>query len=154
MTRPCQSYLYVPTEIARLQNSLKHLKQTQDELHSFAREDPEDEDIKQAVDENESTMYGQDTQLKRRGLMDSARSGSQEERITMLKLALVEKGVILPSSHYTLPGERANAGLQRARGSSAPAEGSLASLMQDEEIPEPVSAPAEEEEDGGIGISL
>jgi hypothetical protein len=27
----------------------------------------------------------------------------------MLKLALVEKGVILPSSHYTLPGENADA---------------------------------------------
>lgn len=48
---------YAPTEIARLQNSLKFLKQTQEELHSFAREDPGDADIKEAVDENEGTMY-------------------------------------------------------------------------------------------------
>ncbi|VDC07321.1 unnamed protein product [Peniophora sp. CBMAI 1063] len=119
----------IADEIARLQNSLKHLKQTQDELHSFAREDPGDDDIKEAVSENETTI------------------GSQEERITMLKLALVEKGVILPSSHYTLPGERVH---DPPPPTSAPAEGSLASLMQGEEIAH--TAPMEEEEEGGISL--
>ncbi|KZV76066.1 hypothetical protein PENSPDRAFT_680521 [Peniophora sp. CONT] len=123
----------IADEIARLQNSLKHLKKTQEELHSFAREDPGDADIREAVDENETTI------------------GSQEERITMLKLALVEKGVILPSSHYTLPGERVNGRSPRTQGSSAPAEGSLASLMQ-EEMPQPTPAPVDEEEDGGISL--
>ena len=60
MTRPDVNAIQrAPTEIARLQNSLNHLKQTQDELHSFAREDPSDNDIKEAVSENETTMYAQ-----------------------------------------------------------------------------------------------
>ena len=39
-------------EIARLQNSLKHLKQTQDELRSYT-DDPE---LAQALQENEAVM--------------------------------------------------------------------------------------------------
>ena len=87
---------------------------------------------------------------KRNSLTRFACRGSQEERITMLKLALVEKGIILPSSHYTLPGESTNAPPARTQGSSAPAEGSLASLMQQEEMPQPAPAPTEEE--GGISL--
>lgn len=41
------------TEIARLQNSIAHLKRTQDELKDYA----EDPDICQAVEENDTTMH-------------------------------------------------------------------------------------------------
>ena len=62
----------------------------------------------------------------------------------MLKLALVEKGVILPSSHYTLPGERTN-GPRSSPSQSAPAEGSLASLMQEEDVQHQIEQALEKE---------
>jgi len=71
----------ITEEIARLENSLKHLKQTQDELRPYT-DDPE---LTQALRENEAVI------------------ASQEERITMLNVALIEKGVIATGSHYELP---------------------------------------------------
>lgn len=58
-------------EIARLQNSIAHLKRTQDELKDYT----EDPDVRQAVEENETTI------------------ASQDERIFMLKLALTHHGI-------------------------------------------------------------
>ncbi|KAF9247290.1 hypothetical protein BU15DRAFT_24737, partial [Melanogaster broomeanus] len=63
-------------EIARLQNSLSHLKRTQDELQEYLRElSPEEEDpeVCQAIKENEITMH--------------------DERIFILKLALTHHGL-------------------------------------------------------------
>jgi len=40
-------------EISRLQNSIAHLKRTQDELKDYT----EDPDVRQAVKENETTMH-------------------------------------------------------------------------------------------------
>ncbi|KAI0269140.1 hypothetical protein BC834DRAFT_613903 [Gloeopeniophorella convolvens] len=68
----------ITEEIARLQNSLKHLKQTQDELRPYL-DDPE---LAQASRENEGVI------------------ASQEERISMLTMALVEKGVVASGGHY------------------------------------------------------
>ncbi|KAL4076057.1 hypothetical protein J3A83DRAFT_4370263 [Scleroderma citrinum] len=58
-------------EIARLQNSILHLKHTQDELQDYM----EDPDVRQAVEENDATMH--------------------DERIFMLKLALTHHGISL-----------------------------------------------------------
>jgi len=69
-------------EITRLQNSLQHLKRTQTELQE-ARSSTPDPDIVEAIKENELVI------------------GSQEERISILKMALMEKGVFI-SSHYDL----------------------------------------------------
>ena len=46
-------------EVARLQNSILHLQETQVELRSYLEEEPEDEDgeIGLAISENETTMY-------------------------------------------------------------------------------------------------
>ncbi|KAL4081682.1 hypothetical protein V8B97DRAFT_75221 [Scleroderma yunnanense] len=60
-------------EIARLQNSILHLKHTQDELQDYM----EDPDVRQAVEENDATI------------------ASQDERIFMLKLALTHHGISL-----------------------------------------------------------
>jgi len=70
----------ITEEIARLQNSLKHLKETQDELRPLT-DDPE---LAQALRENEAVI------------------ASQEERINMLNVALIEKGVIASGGHYEL----------------------------------------------------
>ncbi|KAI0036820.1 hypothetical protein K488DRAFT_28159, partial [Vararia minispora EC-137] len=78
----------ITDEIARLQNSLKHLEETQELLRQHISEIAEcDMDVEAAARENEETMFVRPV-------------GSQKERIAMLKLALIEKGVILPSSHY------------------------------------------------------
>ncbi|GBE79698.1 hypothetical protein BKA93DRAFT_758315 [Sparassis latifolia] len=67
-------------EISRLQNSIEHLKTTQEELKEAMSSTPDPEFTK-AVEENEVVI------------------GSQEERISILRVALTEKGV-LSSSHY------------------------------------------------------
>ncbi|KAK0468230.1 uncharacterized protein EV420DRAFT_452831 [Desarmillaria tabescens] len=74
----------ITEEIARLQNSLQHLRETQELLGQYITENPDDQDpeIDKAFEENETVI------------------GSQEERIGILRMALAEKGVIL-ASHYT-----------------------------------------------------
>lgn len=55
-----QSLLTVPAEIARLKNSLEHLKRSQIELQEYLRElVPEEGDLQvsQALKENEITMH-------------------------------------------------------------------------------------------------
>jgi len=82
----------ITEEIARLENSLRHLQQTQCDLHEYMvnagpeRADPE---IKAAFDENKIVI------------------GSQQERILMLKLALSSKGVYF-DDHYNLNGKTDN----------------------------------------------
>jgi len=70
----------ITEEIARLQNSLQHLKRTQDELRPYS-DDPE---LLQALQENEAVI------------------ASQAERISMLNIALNEKGVVASGTHYEL----------------------------------------------------
>ncbi|KAG9041863.1 hypothetical protein FS837_011646 [Tulasnella sp. UAMH 9824] len=73
-------------EIARLQNSLKHLYSTQTELEPFTSGPEKDPDFTAAYEENKGTI------------------ASQEERITMLRFALERKGASAVSNpHYTLP---------------------------------------------------
>ncbi|KAF9464459.1 hypothetical protein BDZ94DRAFT_1256489 [Collybia nuda] len=76
----------ISEEITRLQHSLRYLRQTQDTLHEHvASEKPEDIDpeISKALEENEDVI------------------ASQEERISILKMALAEKGVHA-QNHYDL----------------------------------------------------
>ncbi|PCH41084.1 hypothetical protein WOLCODRAFT_40572, partial [Wolfiporia cocos MD-104 SS10] len=70
----------ITEEISRLQNSLSHLKRTQEELQeaASATQDPE---FSQAIEENALVI------------------GSQTERISMLRMALTEKGIHV-GSHY------------------------------------------------------
>ncbi|THH14674.1 hypothetical protein EW146_g5688 [Bondarzewia mesenterica] len=103
-------------EIARLQNSLQHLERTQDELRQCIQEAAvPDADFLDAIKENQDVI------------------GSQEERITILKMALIEKGIILPGSHHDARSQ------QR---SSRPAADPLRS--------EPVSHAALQDDEGGI----
>ncbi|KAL1747716.1 hypothetical protein HDZ31DRAFT_31275 [Schizophyllum fasciatum] len=71
-------------EIARLQNSLQHLNETQSLLrtHLASETDP---DLKQALEENEEVI------------------ASQTERISILRMALTQKGIPAMSAHYDLP---------------------------------------------------
>ncbi|KAI0771583.1 hypothetical protein BD413DRAFT_549755 [Trametes elegans] len=71
----------IAEEIARLQNSLAHLQRTQEALEEALRTDPADGDLKDAFDENEVVV------------------GSQKERIMILRMVLVEKGVPM-GAHY------------------------------------------------------
>ncbi|KAK0191080.1 hypothetical protein F5146DRAFT_1047047 [Armillaria mellea] len=75
----------ITEEIARLQNSLQHLRETQELLAQYIAENPDDKDaeMEKAFKENETVI------------------GSQEERVGMLRMALSEKGVN-PGSHYAL----------------------------------------------------
>ncbi|KAK7695895.1 hypothetical protein QCA50_000534 [Cerrena zonata] len=61
-------------EIYRLQNSLKLLGATQQELKEAIAESP-DPEFSQALEENDQTI------------------GSQQERVSMLKMVLTEKGI-------------------------------------------------------------
>ncbi|EIW82125.1 hypothetical protein CONPUDRAFT_39601, partial [Coniophora puteana RWD-64-598 SS2] len=68
----------ISEEIARLQNSLTHLRHTQDDLKGHmnnSSDGAEDKDVSDALRENELTM------------------SSQDERIFMLKLALTHHGI-------------------------------------------------------------
>jgi len=80
----------ITEEISRLENSLKHLKRTQDELGAHS-DDPE---LAQALRENEAVI------------------ASQEERISMLNLALTEKGVVASVGHYESTQAPANSARQ------------------------------------------
>ncbi|ORY76863.1 hypothetical protein BCR35DRAFT_292372 [Leucosporidium creatinivorum] len=81
-------------EVARLQNSIKHLERSNEELKTFCSE-ADDEDLdddsrrefEQSVKENEETI------------------ASQKERMVMLRLALESQlGVDATNSHYTIAG--------------------------------------------------
>ncbi|GJE84220.1 hypothetical protein PsYK624_002960 [Phanerochaete sordida] len=72
----------ITEEIARLQNSLARLRATQAQLKEALAEAP-DPDFSKAVEENEVTI------------------GSQDERVSILRLALAEKGVPL-DGHFAL----------------------------------------------------
>ncbi|KAI0677577.1 hypothetical protein C8Q78DRAFT_1003420 [Trametes maxima] len=73
----------ITEEISRLQNSLAHLERTQADLREALSDSPDDADLSQALGENETVI------------------GSQRERISMLRMVLVEKGVPM-SAHYDL----------------------------------------------------
>ncbi|KAF7292408.1 hypothetical protein HMN09_01224900 [Mycena chlorophos] len=75
----------IAEEIARLQNSLQHLHDTQTMLKEAMESDP-DPELTKALEENRTVIC----------------SGSQTERIAILKLALSDKGVIM-SEHYDPP---------------------------------------------------
>ncbi|KAI0347248.1 hypothetical protein BDW22DRAFT_1351641 [Trametopsis cervina] len=70
----------ISEEIARLENSLAHLQDTQTQLREANEESP-DPEFEKAIQENEDVI------------------GSQEERISMLRMALSAKGV--PVSFHT-----------------------------------------------------
>ncbi|KAF8517771.1 hypothetical protein JB92DRAFT_2809546, partial [Gautieria morchelliformis] len=74
----------ITTEIARLQNSLEHLRDTQQQLQeSVGAEEHPDPIILQALDENKTVI------------------ASQEERVSMLRLALELKGLARhTNAHY------------------------------------------------------
>ncbi|KZP32978.1 hypothetical protein FIBSPDRAFT_943943 [Athelia psychrophila] len=81
----------ISEEITRLQHSLQHLKSTQEELREYvASESQPDPELVAAIVENEGVI------------------GSQEERITILRLALSHKG-IPTSNHYNLSPQIAHA---------------------------------------------
>jgi len=74
----------VITEVARWEWSLLHLKRTQDELRAFIQSDGDgnvDRDLETALEENNVVI------------------ATQEERVSMLKLALQCKGVHIPTTH-------------------------------------------------------
>ncbi|KAH8113242.1 hypothetical protein DFH11DRAFT_327245 [Phellopilus nigrolimitatus] len=73
----------IATEISRLENSLQHLNQTQDELNEHLSGSSEDDrELLDAVKENNAVI------------------ASQKERISMLKMALEAKGINTSSAHY------------------------------------------------------
>lgn len=92
------------TEITRLQNSLKHLRETQRILSSHVKDsdDTVDADILLALDENKVVMYVRRQPASHSKLTLQENSGSQEERISILRMALAKKG-ILAGGHYDLP---------------------------------------------------
>lgn len=76
----------ITEEIARLQNSLAYLRSTQAQLKEVNDESPDPEFTK-AMEENDDVI------------------GSQEERISMLKIALTEKGIPM-DGHYAVDFDR------------------------------------------------
>ncbi|KAM6495807.1 hypothetical protein JOM56_008513 [Amanita muscaria] len=73
----------ITEEIARLQNSISHLKDTQQSLQTYLST-ADDAELATALKENEDVI------------------ASQQERITILQFALRGKGVI-GNEHYSLP---------------------------------------------------
>ncbi|KZS97969.1 hypothetical protein SISNIDRAFT_436715 [Sistotremastrum niveocremeum HHB9708] len=85
----------ITAEIARLQNSLALLNDTQTELQSHLTTDPPDKDLVEAFQENKAIISN-----------PVQPSDSQNERILMLRLALQSKGGVLASNpHYALPAD-------------------------------------------------
>jgi hypothetical protein len=90
------------TEIARLQNSLKHLRETQIILSSHPKDsDAIDDENLLALEENKVVMYVR-RQPASSKLTVQENSGSQEERISILRMALAKRGILV-GSHYDLP---------------------------------------------------
>ncbi|KAJ7179040.1 hypothetical protein C8R46DRAFT_1072286 [Mycena filopes] len=77
----------VTEEIARLQNSIQHLTETQKLLREYVGSvqpgEEVDREITKAIEENETVI------------------GSQSERISILKIALADKGIVA-GSHYDI----------------------------------------------------
>ncbi|KIL68057.1 hypothetical protein M378DRAFT_927770 [Amanita muscaria Koide BX008] len=73
----------ITEEIARLQNSISHLKDTQQSLQTYLSTE-DDAELATALKENEDVI------------------ASQQERITILQFALRGKGII-GNEHYSLP---------------------------------------------------
>jgi hypothetical protein len=148
--------VHVPIEIARLQNSLRHLKRTQDELCAHSdHDDDHDPELTLALKENEAVMsvlfppfplllpkkhhrhhlvihlylYYPLATLSARTHYCSA---SQGERIDMLNLALVGKGVITSSSHYG-PTQNSIAVAPQTQPPVLPSEATMDELHDDEE---------------------
>ncbi|KAI0750725.1 hypothetical protein C8Q80DRAFT_1153627 [Daedaleopsis nitida] len=96
----------ITEEIARLQNSIAHLRRTQDELKDALATSPDDPDLTQAFEENDVVI------------------GSQNERISMLQMVLAEKG-------NANTGTTASGGLNPIPQPSAPPD-SVHSLRRDE----------------------
>ncbi|KIY49299.1 hypothetical protein FISHEDRAFT_23280, partial [Fistulina hepatica ATCC 64428] len=74
-------------EISRLENSLKHLRETQDLLAQEQTREAEigaepDHEVIHAIEENKIVI------------------GAQEERISMLRMAMTVKGASSNSGHY------------------------------------------------------
>ncbi|KAJ2920130.1 hypothetical protein MD484_g337, partial [Candolleomyces efflorescens] len=84
------------TEISRLQNSLNKLYETQVQLKEYVEESKEggesDPEILQAMADNVVVI------------------GSQQERISILKMALSEKGIVTSGAHYEQQGAKVNHG--------------------------------------------
>ncbi|KIJ20238.1 hypothetical protein PAXINDRAFT_166346 [Paxillus involutus ATCC 200175] len=132
-------------EIARLRNSLLHLKRTQEELQEYSRElapSEEDPDVCQAMKENEITI------------------ASQDERIFIIKLALTHHGHSVGSGDtsepHLSPGSSASLGdMERQRSSNSMGSGSngLDDTLQVEARDTLVTNPerqVEEREDHGV----
>ncbi|KAK7061810.1 hypothetical protein R3P38DRAFT_2831682, partial [Favolaschia claudopus] len=76
----------ITTEISRLQDSVKRLGETQVMLKEHVASQPSaevDPEITRAIEENETVI------------------GSQTERVSMLKTALLDKGIVA-GSHYDI----------------------------------------------------
>ncbi|KAF5321241.1 hypothetical protein D9619_000783 [Psilocybe cf. subviscida] len=102
-------------EIARLQNSLSHLKETQAFLKADLDESGEtDPEVLKAFEENQGVI------------------GSQEERVSMLKMALTEKGIV-GGAHYELPNTTQTPQTNTTQ-SSEPATTTVTSSTASEEV--------------------
>ncbi|KAG1720157.1 hypothetical protein EDB19DRAFT_1918186 [Suillus lakei] len=122
-------------EIGRLQNSISHLKRTQEELQEYA----EDPDIAQAIKENNQTL------------------ASQDERIFMLKLALTQRGASnATSSHYDLPPEPEPESRDGTHGGFRAGDNGLgpldASLPGENSGLEPSGSTGENEQESGVHL--
>jgi hypothetical protein len=121
-----------------LQNSLEHLRQTQEGLREYLASGDSDPEVAKALEENEGVMCVSSSTTMA-GALDLVLhvpcSGSQEERISILKMALSEKGVHA-GSHYDLKSDPPS-----TPGSAATTATTTSSL--DEES---------NEEDGGIHL--
>lgn len=90
------------SEILRLENSLRHLTQTQVELRGYLDESGDDRDVQEALEENKAVMYVRSRLLVSSLLLTfDPISSSQTERISMLKLALRQKGGSTSIDHYS-----------------------------------------------------
>jgi hypothetical protein len=134
-------------EIARLQNSLAHLRRTQADLRA-ALPDP---DVQQALDENEEVMCVHcllSLPTSRECYLLFHR-GSQEERIQMLTMALSHHGIDPTSvSHYTL------AALEEPQPAATPARarGTAFARPEPEQPPQDLAPDDVDEDDDGIHL--
>ena len=103
------------SEISRLQNSLNKLHETQAQLKEYVEESKgageSDPEILQAIEDNVVVMYVNLFSVFREMAMDNEHSlcsGSQQERISILKMALSEKGIVTSGAHYDQQGPKEN----------------------------------------------
>ncbi|KAJ7682695.1 hypothetical protein DFH06DRAFT_972454 [Mycena polygramma] len=120
----------ITEEMARLQNSLQRLRETQDILRehvaSIQPGESVDPEITSALEENETVMYAC---LNACCLFSSSCvrcSGSQAERISILKMALADKGIVA-GSHYDIgpPPSRAATGPPQTAGHPVEEDGGV-----------------------------